>query len=120
MTPIAYEFPSPAERPAWEKAVNDGIASGTLVWTHITDQQWRLDGECPRCEDSFGQYFDFDVVVSRQFGGSHFGPGQNRITTQVVCLCDVDPPHRQNTQGCGAGKGLEITLVPPSPPEAGR
>lgn len=117
MTPIAYLFPTPAERAAWEQAINAGIADGSLMWTHVADQQWRLDGTCPRCHDHFGQYFDFEVVVPRQFGGGLFASKQNRITTQVVCLCDADPPHRKDTKGCGAGKGLEISLA--TPPKAG-
>ncbi len=119
MKPEPYEFPSPAERPGWEQAVNANIAAGHLKWTHLAIQQWRLDGECPRCHDQFGQYFDFDVVVSREIGAGQFAPAQDRVTTQVVCLCEVDPPHRKDTKGCGAGKGLEISLAMPQVPEAG-
>lgn len=99
--------------------MNAGIDGDTLTWTHVADQQWSLEGTCPRCGDHFGQYFDFEVVVSRALGADLFTPEREQLTTQVVCLCDVDPPHRKGTKGCGAGKGLEITVAAPQPPGAG-
>jgi hypothetical protein len=110
---VQYQFPTPDEQPNWEYAVNTAINLESLRWVRVVDHQWILTGDCPRCHHHFSQYVDLEVVVSDSLSAKTYTAQGQRTTLEVVCLCDEDPPHRKDTKGCGAGRGLQISVVTP-------
>src|SRR5215831_9001942 len=111
-----YTFPSQGERKAWEDAVCDAISGKhTLTWRRMTDKQWALAGDCPRCGHRMSNYVDVEVIVSQDFfGPTAFGSvgaaAPEKFTTEVICNCRTDPPHKKDTNGCGYGRSLEIEI----------
>lgn len=115
---VPYEFPDPTEenRNRWQAMVQEAIAKRELGWTKVTDGQWILSGNCPRCAHLMSNYFDLEVIVARVYGGDFFEALKETFPAEVVCTCEVDAPHRKDTKGCGWGGGLEIDV--PTPEEA--
>ena len=114
-----FEFPSPTKqnRSMWQRQVTEALVAGGLGWSHITDTQWILEGNCPRCGHPITNYVDLDVIAARTFGVDTFKADEDSLITEVVCTCDVTPAHRKDTKGCGWGSGLEIELPLPKPRE---
>lgn len=117
MPSTEYDFGWPHNEAAWESKVKEAIKSKKLKWVHVVDSQYTLSGECPHCHDQTAQYFDLNVVHADTLAADNFGGiATDTQQTQISfsCLCDVDPPHRKDSKGCGAGAGADITVDYPS------
>jgi hypothetical protein len=110
-----FEFPSQTKEnmDLWEKQVNEALGRRGLRWSRAAEKQWILGGDCPRCGHRFTNYFDIEVVAARTFGVDTFEADKAAFMTEVVCLCEENPPHRKDTKGCGWGSGLDIEVPTP-------
>jgi hypothetical protein len=110
-----YEFPSQVDKVGWQAKVNEAIGSGTLRWGHVSDTKWILDGKCPRCGHPTADFHDLEVVVAETLSPTKFGGAdtQGTVALEIACLCQLDPPHKKDVEGCGAGKGLVIEVAQP-------
>jgi hypothetical protein len=96
----------------WQEQVRDAMgetdeSKPRLWWTRRPAGRWDLNGACPHCRDYTSKIVSTVVVSDTDFEATAL------LDLEVACACEVR--HTPEQVGCGAGAGLYISVLGPSP-----
>lgn len=101
-----------AAKARWQKALDDGLAAGTLKWVagEFTSENhtWELVGACPRCGHDMSYEAQFYVR------GAYIDKPQ-QPTFDIACTCKKPHASRpKGDRGCGWNNNISVGFWEPT------